>query len=195
MNTKNPKVDAFINRETKWKDEFIKLREIILDCDLTEELKWGKPCYTDNGKNIVIIHGFKEYCAILFPKGVLMEDPNRILIIQTEHVQSARQIRFTNLQEVEEIESVLKAYIKNAIEVERSGVKIELKQTSDYEMPEEFRFYLEEMPDLKTAFEALTPGRQRGYLFYFSQAKQTKTRTARVEKYIQKIFDGKGLND
>ena len=195
MKTRNPKVDAFIKRETKWQAEFKKLREIILDCDLTEELKWGKPCYTDNGKNIVIIQGFKEHCAILFPKGVLMEDPNQILIIQTEHVQVARQVRFTNLQGIEEIESILKTYIKNAIEIERSGVKIELKKTSDFEMPEEFRFYLEEMPDLKIAFEALTPGRQRGYLFYFSQAKQSKTRTARVEKYIQKIFDGKGLND
>ncbi len=195
MRTKNPKVDAFINRETKWQDEFIKLREIILDCDLTEELKWGKPCYTDNGKNIVIIQGFKEYCAILFPKGVLLPDPDQILIIQTEHVQAARQLRFTNLHQVEQIESDIKNFIKHEIDIERSGVKIELKKTSDFEMPEEFRFYLEEMPDLKTAFEALTPGRQRGYLFYFSQAKQSKTRTARVEKCIQNIFDGKGLND
>lgn len=195
MKTKNPQVDAFINRETKWQDEFKKLREIILDCDLTEELKWGVPCYTSEKKNIVLMHGFKDYCAILFPKGALLIDPDHILFIQSENVQAARQVRFTNVQQIELLKPILKAYIQEAIEVEKSGLKVEFKKTEEFNMPEEFHEYLHEMPDLKTAFEALTPGRQRAYLLYFSAPKQSKTRVARIEKSIQPIFNGKGLND
>ncbi len=195
MNTKNPKVDAFIHRETKWQAEFRKLREIILDCNLTEELKWGVPCYTFEKKNIVLMHGFKDYCAILFPKGALFKDPDHILIIQTENVQAARQVRFTNVQQIELLQPILKAYIQEAIDVEKSGLKVEFKKTEEFNMPDEFQEYLHEMPDLKTAFEGLTPGRQRAYLLYFSAPKQSKTRVARIEKSIQPIFDGKGLND
>lgn len=195
MNTKNPKVDAFLSREKKWTEEFKKLREIILDCDLTEELKWGVPCYTNEKKNIVLMHGFKDYCAILFPKGALLKDPDHILIIQTENVQAARQVRFTNAQQIELLGPILKAYIQEAIEVEKSGLKVEFKKTEEFNMPEEFQEYLDEMPDFKSAFEALTPGRQRAYLLYFSAPKQSKTRVARIEKSVQPIFDGKGLND
>ncbi len=191
----NPKVNAFINRAKTWQEEFKKLREIILGCDLTEELKWGVPCYTLENKNIVLIHGFKEYCAVLFVKGALLKDPNHILIIQTENVQAARQVRFTNLHEIVQLESILKNYIKEAIDVEKAGLKVEFKKTAEFNMPEEFQLVLDEMPDLKTAFEALTPGRQRAYLLYFSSPKQSKTRLARVEKSIQQIFEGKGLND
>lgn len=195
MNTKNPKVDAFLSREKKWTEEFKKLREIILDCNLTEELKWGVPCYTFEKKNIVLMHGFKDYCAILFPKGTLLKDPDNILIIQTENVQAARQVRFTNLQQIVKLEPVLKAYIQEAIEVEKAGLKVEFKKTEEFNMPEEFQEFLNEMPELKTAFEALTPGRQRAYLLYFSAPKQSKTRVARIEKSMQQIFEGKGLND
>ena len=195
MSKLNPKVNAFIDRAKTWQEEFKKLREIILDCDLTEELKWGVPCYTLENKNIVLIHGFKEYCAVLFVKGALLKDPNHILIIQTENVQAARQIRFTNVQEILQVEAVLKDYIKEAIEVEKAGLKVEFKKTTEFNIPEEFQNILDEMPDLKTAFSALTPGRQRAYLLYFSSPKQSKTRVARVEKSIQQIFDGKGLND
>jgi uncharacterized protein YdeI (YjbR/CyaY-like superfamily) len=195
MSKLNPKVNAFIDRAKTWQEEFKKLREIILDCDLTEELKWGVPCYTLENKNIVLIHGFKEYCAVLFVKGALLKDPNHILIIQTENVQAARQIRFTNVQEILQVEAVLKDYIKEAIEVEKAGLKVEFKKTTEFNTPEEFQNILDEMPDLKTAFSALTPGRQRAYLLYFSSPKQSKTRVARVEKSIQQIFDGKGLND
>ncbi len=195
MNPLNHKVDAFLSRETKWQDEFKKLREIILDCDLTEELKWGVPCYTSEKKNIVLIHGFKDYCAILFPKGVLLNDPDHILIIQTENVQAARQVRFTNLQQIEQLESMIKKFIKEAIEVEKAGLKVDFKKTAEFNMPEEFQNILDEMPDLKTAFESLTPGRQRAYLLYFLAPKQSKTRVTRIEKSIQQIFDGKGLND
>ncbi|MBE0684477.1 MAG: YdeI/OmpD-associated family protein [Anaerolineaceae bacterium] len=195
MKNINPKVDAFLGRADKWREEFTKLREIILDCDLTEELKWGVPCYTYDNKNIVLIHGFKEYCAILFHKGVLLKDPEQILIIQSENVQSARQVRFTNVQQIEHQAAILKAYIKETIEVEKAGLKVEYKKTEEFNMPEEFQNMLDEMPDLKTAFEALTPGRQRAYLLYFSAPKQSKTRLARIEKSIQHIFDGKGLND
>ncbi len=191
----NPKVNAFINRAKTWQEEFKKLREIILGCDLTEELKWGVPCYTLENKNIVLIHGFKEYCAVLFVKGALLKDPNHILIIQTENVQAARQVRFTNVHEIEQVEPILKEYIKEAIEAEKAGLKVEFKKTAEFNMPEEFQLVLDEMPDLKTAFEALTPGRQRAYLLYFSSPKQSKTRVARVEKSIQQIFEGKGLND
>lgn len=191
----NPKVDKFLDRTDRWREEFIKLRGIILDCGLKEELKWGVPCYTYDNKNVVLIHGFKEYCAILFHKGVLLKDPEQILIIQSKNVQSARQVRFTNIQQIIELEPIIKTYIKEAIEVEKAGLKVEFKKTEEFNMPDEFKEFLEEMPDLKSAFEALTPGRQRAYLLHFSAPKQSKTRVARIEKSIQRIFEGKGLND
>jgi uncharacterized protein YdeI (YjbR/CyaY-like superfamily) len=191
----NPKVDWFFSKAKKWQEEFEKLRTIILGCELTEELRWGKPCYTLEGSNIVLIHGFKEYCALLFFKGALLKDPKGILIQQTEHVQSARQIRFTNIREIVKLEPVLEAYIKEAIEVEKAGLKVKLKKTSDFKVPEEFQKKLDEIPALKKAYAALTPGRQRGYLFYFSTAKQSKTREARVEKCMGQILKGKGLDD
>ena len=191
----NPKVDDFLGREKKWKEEFTKLRQIILDCQLTEELKWGQPCYTLDGKNIVLMHGFKEYCAVLFVKGSLLKDAKGILIQQTENVQVGRQIRFTTVQEINKIEKTLKAYIQEAIEVEKAGLEVELKKTSDFAVPAEFQGKLDGHPALKSAFEALTPGRQRAYIFYFAQAKQSKTREARVDKCIPKILDGLGLDD
>jgi uncharacterized protein YdeI (YjbR/CyaY-like superfamily) len=194
-NSASRKVDGFLKKEKKWKNEFEKLRQIVLSCGLTEDFKWMHPCYTLDGKNIVLIHGFKEYCALLFHKGVLLKDPNNILIQQTENTQSARQIRFTNVQEIIDMESILKNYIHNAVEVEKAGLEVEFKETSAYTVPEELQAKFDEMPTLKTAFESLTPGRQRAYLFYFSGAKQSKTRNARVEKYMQKILDGKGLKD
>jgi uncharacterized protein YdeI (YjbR/CyaY-like superfamily) len=195
MNKTNPKVDFFFNKAEKWQEEFEKLRIVVLDCGLTEELKWGVPCYTLEDSNIVLMHGFKEYCALLFMKGVLLKDALGILIQQTENVQSARQIRFTSVEEIEEMEHILKAYIDEAIEVEKAGLEVEFKETSEFDIPEEFQKKLDKTPALKTAFKALTPGRQRGYLLYFSGAKQSKTRTARVERYTQQILDGKGLND
>ena len=195
MNKMNPKVDGFIGKAKKWRDEFEKLRMICLDCGLTEELKWGKPCYRYQTSNIVLIHGFKEYCALLFMKGALLRDPKGILIQQTENVQAARQIRFTNLREIVEMEPILKRYIKQAIEIEKVGLEVDYKKTSEFAVPEEFRNRLDELPALKKAFDALTPGRQRGYLLYFSAAKQSKTRDARVAKWVQQILDGKGLND
>jgi len=191
----NPKVDWFFNKDSRWQEEYVKLRMIALDCGLTEELKWGQPCYTLNGSNIVVIHGFKEYCAYLFFKGALLADPNGILIQQTENVQVPRQVRFRNLLEIVELEPVLKAYIHEAVEVEKAGLKVELKRTSDYKVPEEFQHKLDTIPALKEAFEKLTPGRQRGYLFQFSQPKLSKTRQERVEKYIPKILAGKGWDD
>ncbi len=191
----NPKVDFFFSKAEKWQEEFKKLRTIILDCQLTEELKWGVPCYTYQNSNIVLIHGFKEYCAILFVKGALLKDTKGVLIQQTKNVQAARQIRFTNVREIAGMETILKAYIKEAIEVEKAGLKIDYKKTSDFIIPKEFQKKLDEMPALKEAFHALTPGRQRAYLFYFSQPKLSKTREARVEKYIDLILDGIGLND
>jgi len=191
----NPKVDWFFEKDSKWQAEYKHLRTIVLDCGLTEELKWGCPCYNFKGANVVLIHGFKEYCAYLLHKGALLKDTENILIQQTENVQSARQIRFTNLEAITEIETVLKAYIYEAIEVEKAGLKVELKKTKEFNMPEEFEKALNENADLKAAFEALTPGRQRGYLLYFSQAKQSKTRESRIEKSIPLIFEGKGLND
>ena len=191
----NPKVDWFFSKETKWQEAYAELRTIVLDCGLTEELKWGCPCYTFQDNNIVLIHGFKEYCALLFMKGVLMKDTEGILVQQTENVQASRQIRFTNVQDIIKNESILKAYIKEAIEVEQGGLKVELKKTTDFNMPDEFKMVLEDMPELKTAFEALTPGRQRGYLLHFSSPKQSKTREARIEKSIQQILIGKGLED
>ena len=191
----NPKVDWFFSKDTKWQKEYEKLRMIILECGLIEELKWGCPCYTFENTNIVLIHGFKEYCALLFFKGALLNDPNDILIQQTKNVQSARQIRFTNIKEIVKMENILKAYVYEAIEVERAGLKVKLKKTSDYKIPEEFQKKLDKNKALKTAFEKLTPGRQRAYIFYFSQAKQAKTREERVEKYIKQILSGKGLDD
>jgi len=195
MNRMNPKVDFFFRKAKQWQGEFEKLRMVILDCGLTEELKWGVPCYTFENSNIVLMHGFKEYCALLFHKGALLKDPLGILVQQTENVQAARQIRFTNVEEIDEMEHILKAYIQEAIEVEKAGLKVDFKKTAEFNMPEEFQKKLDENPNLKTAFEALTPGRQRGYLLYFSGAKQSKTREARVEKYTQHILDGKGIND
>lgn len=194
-NKTNPKVDEYLNKAKKWKEESEKLREIVLSCNLTEDYKWMHPCYTLENKNIVIIHGFKEYCALLFHKGALLKDKQGILIQQTENVQAARQIRFTNLQQIVDMETILKEYILEAIEVEKAGLKVELKKNTEYVVPEEFQTKLDENPALKTAFEALTPGRQRAYLFYFSQPKQSKTRVSRVEKSTQQILDGKGLND
>jgi uncharacterized protein YdeI (YjbR/CyaY-like superfamily) len=191
----NPRVDFFFNKAGKWQKEYAKLRTIILDCGLNEELKWGVPCYTFQKKNVVLIHGFKDYCAILFPKGVLLQDPSGILIQQTKNVQSARQVRFTNVREIARLEPVLKAYIYEAIEVEKAGAKINHKTTAEFEIPEEFKNKLDKNRALKKAFEALTPGRQRSYLFYFSQPKLSKTREARVEKYTKQILSGRGLDD
>ncbi len=195
MTSTNPKVDFFFSKAKQWKDEYELLRKLMLDCDLTEELKWGVPCYTADGSNIVLIHGFKEYCAILFHKGVLLKDPKGILIQQTENVQSARQVRFTSAQQITAMLPALKAYVKDAIKVEKAGLKVELKKTEDYKVPDEFQSKLDADADLKAAFKALTPGRQKGYLFYFTQAKLSKTREARVEKSIPLILDGKGLED
>ncbi len=191
----NPKVDFFFKKSEKWRQELEKLRTIILDCGLSEELKWGVPCYTFQKSNVVLIHEFKEYCAILFVKGVLLTDPNDILITQTENVQAARQIRFTNVQEIDEIKPIIKAYIKEAIEVEKAGLKVPYKKANEFAIADEFQSKLEENSELSTAFYELTPGRQRAYLLYFSAPKQSKTRAARVEKYIPHILDGKGLND
>jgi uncharacterized protein YdeI (YjbR/CyaY-like superfamily) len=195
VNELNPKVDAYIARAGAWQDESAELRRIVLDCDLTEELKWGCPCYTFEKKNVVLIHGFKEYCALLFMKGALLKDPERILIQQTENVQAGRQVRFTSLQEIVRMENMLKAYIHEAIEVEKAGLKLDFKKTKEFAMPEEFQTKLEENPELKTAFDALTPGRQRAYILHFSGAKQSRTREARVEKFIPQILEGKGLDD
>jgi uncharacterized protein YdeI (YjbR/CyaY-like superfamily) len=191
----NPKVDFYFNKSEKWKSELEQLRVIMLDCGLTEELKWGCPCYTFQQNNIVLIHEFKEYCAMLFMKGALLNDANNILVQQTENVQAARQIRFMNLQEIIDMKTTLKTYIFEAIEVEKAGLKVELKKTTEFQMPKEFQQKLDEFPDLKTAFEALTPGRQRGYLLHFSQPKQAKTREARIEKCMPLIFRGKGWNE
>ena len=195
MNRMNPKVDVFLSKAQKWQEEFEKLRMIILDCQLTEELKWGVPCYTFQNSNIVLIHGFKEYCALLFVKGALLNDAKGILITQTENTQAARQIRFTNVREIVEMEPILKAYISEAIEVEKASLKMNFKKNTELIIPEEFQNKLDEIPALKTAFDALTPGRQRAYILYFSQAKQSKTRESRVEKSMQQILNGKGLND
>jgi uncharacterized protein YdeI (YjbR/CyaY-like superfamily) len=191
----NPKVDEFISKAKKWKEEYEKLRNIVLDCELTEEFKWMHPCYTFEKKNIVLIHGFKEYCALLFHKGALLQDAHGILIQQTENVQAARQIRFTNVQEIVDMETILKAYIYEAIEVEKAGLEVNFKKNTEFIIPEELQNKFDEIPALKTAFEALTPGRQRAYILYFSAPKQSKTRQSRVEKCMQQILNGKGLND
>ena len=191
----NPKVDSFFSKAKQWREEYEALRTIVLGCGLTEELKWGHPCYALGSSNIVLIHGFKDYCALLFMKGSLLQDARGILIQQTENVQAARQIRFTHVREIVKMKAILKAYIREAIEVEKAGLEVTYKKTSEFNMPEEFRKKLDGMPALKTAFEALTPGRQRGYLLYFSAAKQSQTREARIEKCLDQSFDGKGLND
>jgi uncharacterized protein YdeI (YjbR/CyaY-like superfamily) len=191
----NPKVNTFLGKAKKWQDEFTQLRAIILDCDLHEDFKWGQPCYTLDGQNVVLMHGFKEYCALLFFKGALLKDPKGILIQQTENVQAARQIRFTDAEQITKLEKVLKTYIRNAIELEKSGAKVEFKKTTEFSWPEEFERKVDEMPALRTAFEALTQGRQRAYLLHFSSAKQTKTRESRIEKCTPHILNGKGLDD
>jgi len=195
MNRMNPKVDGLLKKAKKWNKEFETLREIVLDSPLTEEVKWGQACYSSDGRNVVLIHGFKEYCALLFFKGALLKDPKAILIQQTENVQSARQIRFTNVREIVAMKPTLKTYIQEAMQVEKAGLKVKLKKTADYKVPEEFQTKLDKNPSLKKAFAALTPGRQRGYIFYFSAAKQPKTREARVEKCMPQILQGKGLDD
>ncbi|CAM4003235.1 YdeI family protein [Cohnella lubricantis] len=192
---RNPKIDPFFRKADKWKEEFAKLREIVLDCELVEDFKWMHPCYTYEGKNVVLIHGFKEYCALLFHKGALLKDPHGILIQQTENVQAARQIRFANAEEIDEMQLIIKSYIDEAIEVEKAGLQVEMKKHSDYAIPEELDNKFAEIPELRSAFEALTPGRQRAYIFYISQAKQSKTRESRIEKYIPHILAGKGMDD
>ena len=193
MNKMNPRIDGFLRKAKKWRDEFEELRMVCLDCGLTEELKWGKPCYRYQESNIVLIHGFKDYCALLFFKGALLKDPSGILIQQTENVQAARQIRFTNVRDVVKMRPILKAYIKEA--KEKAGLEVSYKKTLEFAVPEEFENRLVESPALKKAFDALTPGRQRGYILYFSGAKQSKTRESRVAKCVQQILDGKGLNE
>ncbi len=195
MDRMNPKVDGLLKKTNKWRAEFETLREIVLGSPLTEEMKWGQACYTSDGRNVVLIHGFKEYCALLFFKGALLKDPKGILIQQTENVQVARQIRFTSVREIVQLKPILRTYIQEAIEAEKAGLKVKLKKTSDFNVPEEFQKKLNENPALRKAFTALTPGRQRGYLFYFSAAKQSKTREARVEKCMPQILKGKGLDD
>ncbi|WP_400241653.1 DUF1801 domain-containing protein [Niallia sp. JL1B1071] len=192
----NPTVEEFLSEDSPWKEEYVKLRQIVLECEeLTEEFKWMHPCYTFYNKNIVLIHGFKEYCALLFHKGVLLKDPQGILIQQTENVQAARQIRFTSLQEIVKLESVIKEYILQAIEVEKSGLEVTIKEHKEYIIPEELETKFEEIPELKNAFETLTPGRQRAYILHFSQPKQSKTRVTRIEKAMERMLNGKGLND
>ncbi len=192
---RNPKVDAFINRAEKWRAEFIVLRKIFLSTGLREELKWGVPCYTLDGKNVALIHGFKEYCAVLFVKGALLKDAGDLLIRQTDNVQAARQMRFTGVEEIAAREGELAAYLREAAEIERAGLSVEFKESAEFAVPEEFRARLDEAPHLKAAFDALTPGRQRAYLLHFSGARQSATRAARVEKCIPKILAGKGLDD
>ena len=195
MNNRNPKVDWYFDKAGKWQAEIKELRRVALDTQLVEDLKWGCPCYTFNGRNIVLIHVFKDYCAVLFFKGALLKDPEKLLIQQTENVQSARQMRFTSLQEVQQRVDALRDYIFEAVEAEEKGLKVPLKKTKDYAVPEEFQSRLDADARLKKAFEALTPGRQRAYLFHFGQARLPKTRTERVEKNIPRILEGKGLDD
>jgi uncharacterized protein YdeI (YjbR/CyaY-like superfamily) len=191
----NPKVDAFLKRQDRWRAELEKLREILLGSGLTEELKWGHPCYVLDRKNVALIHGFKEYCAVLFHKGALLKDPKGVLIQQTKNVQATRQIRFTSVQAVAKLEKTLKAYVREAIAIERAGLKVPFKKTEDFELPEELRSELAANAKLKAAFAALTPGRQRAYIFHFAQAKLPKTREARVQKHIPRILKGLGLDD
>jgi uncharacterized protein YdeI (YjbR/CyaY-like superfamily) len=195
MSALDPKVDAFLGRERRWRSEMTELRKIALSCKLTEELKWGTPCYALDGKNVVLIHGFKEYCAYLFFKGALLKDPRGILIIQTPNVQASRQIRFLQVKEIVKLKSTLKAYIQEAIEVEKAGLKVARKKPAEIPVPHEFRLRLDGSPALTKAFEGLTPGRQRGYLLHFGSAKQSKTRASRIEKHIPRILAGRGLDD
>ncbi|MDN4492739.1 DUF1801 domain-containing protein [Ureibacillus aquaedulcis] len=195
VNRLNPKVDEFLSKTNKWKEEFEKLRSIVLDCELKEEYKWMHPCYTFEKKNVVLIHGFKDYCALLFHKGALLKDPHGLLIQQTENVQAARQIRFTNLQQIIELEAILKEYIRNAIEVEKAGLEVEYKKNTELDIPEELQLKFDELPNLKSAFEALTPGRQKAYIHHFSSPKQSKTRISRIENCLERILNGKGLKD
>ncbi|GAB6930895.1 YdeI family protein [Paenibacillus sp. JCM 10914] len=195
MTNTNPKVDEYLRKTKKWKTESEKLREIILDCELIEDFKWMHPCYTFQNKNVVLIHGFKDYCAVLFIKGSLLKDTHGILIQQTENVQAGRQIRFTHVEQITEMENILKAYIHEAIEIEKAGLQVDFKGNEELAIPDELQHKFKEISGLQTAFEALTPGRQRAYIHYVNQAKQSKTRTSRVEKYVQQILDGKGLND
>lgn len=192
---RNPKIDPYFSKLKKWKEEFELLRNIVLECGLTEDFKWMHPCYTLDNKNIVLIHGFKDYCALLFHKGALLKDPHGILIQQTENVQAARQIRFTSAQEIEEMQLILKTYIDEAIEIEKAGLQVNFKKSTEYDIPEELQNKFVEIPELKTAFDALTPGRQRAYILHFANAKQSKTRESRVEKYIPHILNGKGIDD
>ncbi|MGJ1191573.1 YdeI/OmpD-associated family protein [Sphingobacterium sp. UBA7038] len=192
----NLKIEHFFENATRWNEEFNLLREIVRgNKTLQEDYKWMHPCYTFEGKNVVLIHGFKEYCALLFHKGALLKDSKNILIQQTENVQSARQLRFTTIEQIESLREVISAYIQEAIEIEKSGKKVDMRKAADYPVPEEFKRALLEDPLLQKAFQSLTPGRQKGYLFYFNQAKQEKTRVARIEKYYQHILDGKGIDD
>lgn len=191
----NPNADWFFDKPGKWQEAYAQLRELVLETGLTEEVKWGCPCYTNSGNNIVLIHGFKDYCALLFMQGALLKDPKKLLVQQTKNVQAARQMRFRSLDEIVANKSTIKLYIKEAIKNDKAGMKVTLKKTSEYEMPHEFKIALKEMPELKTSFYKLSAGRQRAYLLYFSSAKQSKTRMERVEKYIPKILDNKGLDD
>lgn len=195
MATTNPKVEFFFNKAGLWQDEYQTLRALVLECGLTEDLKWGCPCYTADNKNIVLIHGFKDYCALLFFKGALLKDPKNLLTQQTENVQSARQLRFANASAIANLRAAVKAFIKEAMAVETAGLKVELKKTAEFPMPDELQIMMGEIPKLKTAFNALTPGRQRAYLLHFAAPKQSKTRTSRIEKAIPQILTGKGLND
>ena len=191
----NTKVNWFFDKQTKWQEAYLELRELVLECELTENLKWGCPCYTNENDNVVLIHGFKDYCALLFMQGALLGDPKNVLVQQTENVQSARQLRFTSVDEVIKNKTLIKSYIKDAINISKAGIKVELKKTIEYKIPQEFQTVLDDMPELKTAFQTLTAGRQRGYLLFFSAPKQAQTREARIEKYIQQILDGKGKDD
>lgn len=191
----NPQADFYFEKESPWQSCFQKLRKIILSCGPDEEIKWGHPCYVLGKKNIVLMHGFKEYCALLFFNGALLSDPEKILVQQTANVQAARQIRFTTVKEITKWQAAIKAYIYETIELEKAGIKVKLKKTEDFPVPEEFKKKLARNTALKKAFQALTPGRQRAYLFYFSQAKQAATREARVEKCVPAILAGKGLDD
>ena len=194
-NEKNPRVDEFLAKSSKWREEFTMLRNILLDTPLTEDLKWGVPCYTRNGRNVVLIHGFKEYCALLFIKGSLLKDPDGILITQTENVQAGRQLRFTGPEEIAKIENSIRAYVSEAIQLEESGAAVAFRKNTDFAIPEELRVKFAELPELKTAFEELTPGRQRAYILFFTEPKQAKTRESRIGKSIPRILEGIGLND
>lgn len=194
-NEKNPRVDEFLAKASKWREEFTMLRNILLDTPLTEDLKWGVPCYTRNGRNVVLIHGFKEYCALLFIKGSLLKDPDGILITQTENVQAGRQLRFTGPEEIAKIENSIRAYVSEAIQLEESGAAVAFRKNTDFAIPEELRVKFAELPELKTAFEELTPGRQRAYILFFTEPKQAKTRESRIGKSIPRILEGIGLND